>query len=67
MVALQLSPKIESLHELGRQATKFKGLYGILQLLQDSHLDNFLLKTLKNGLGNFSFSNISVDVFGFPI
>ena len=25
----------------------FKGLYGILQLLQGSHLDNFLLKTLK--------------------
>ena len=24
-----------------------KGLYGILQLLQGSHLDNFLLKTLK--------------------
>jgi len=25
----------------------FKGLYGILQLLQGSHLDNFPLKTLK--------------------
>jgi len=25
----------------------FKGLHGILQLLQGSHLDNFLLKTLK--------------------
>ena len=24
-----------------------KGLYGILQLLQGSHLDNFPLKTLK--------------------
>ena len=24
-----------------------KGLYGILQLLQGSHLDNFSLKTLK--------------------
>ena len=24
-----------------------KGLYGILQLLQGSHLDNFLQKTLK--------------------
>ena len=24
-----------------------KGLYGILQLLQDAHLDNFQLKTLK--------------------
>ena len=26
---------------------KFKGLYGIVQLLQGSHLDNFPLKTLK--------------------
>ena len=25
----------------------FKGLYGIVQLLQGSHLDNFPLKTLK--------------------
>ena len=25
----------------------YMGLYGILQLLQDSHLDNFLPKTLK--------------------
>ena len=25
----------------------YKGLYGILQLLQGSHLDNFSLKTLK--------------------
>ena len=36
MVALQISPKI-------------KGLYGILQLLQGSHLDNFPQKTLKLG------------------
>ena len=27
----------------------YKGLYGILQLLQGSHLNNFLLKTLKLG------------------
>ena len=27
----------------------YKGLYGILQLLQGSHLDNFLLKTPKLG------------------
>ena len=50
MVALQMPSKIESLYGLGRQAKKFcKGLYGILQLLQDSHLDNFSLKTLKLG------------------
>ena len=27
----------------------YKGLYGILQLLQGSHLDNFEPKTLKLG------------------
>ena len=27
----------------------YKGLYGILQLLQGCHLDNFPLKTLKLG------------------
>ncbi len=47
MVALQISPKIESLYGLGRQAKKYKGLYGILQLLQGFHLDNFPQKTLK--------------------
>jgi len=43
MIALQISPKIESLYGFGRQATK----YGMFQLLQGSHLDNFQLKTLK--------------------
>ena len=46
MIAFQISLKIESLYGLGRQAKKL-GLYGILQLLQGSHLDNFVLKTLK--------------------
>ena len=45
MVALQISPKIER----AARPQKYKGLYGILQLLQGSHLDNFLLKTLKLG------------------
>ena len=30
-----------------------KGLYGILQLLQGSHLDNFALKTVKLGWVDF--------------
>ena len=47
MKDLQISPKIESLYGLGRQAQNYKGLYGVLQLLQGSHLDNFPLKTLK--------------------
>ena len=31
------------------RAQNYKDLYGILQLLQGSHLDNFPLKTLKLG------------------
>ena len=38
----------------------YKGLYGILQLLQGPHSDNFALKTW---LGSFSFSGISVEMF----
>ena len=49
MVALQMPPKIEGLYGLGRQAKNYKGLNGILQHLQGSHLDNFSLKTLKLG------------------
>ena len=51
MVALQISPKIESLYGLGRQATNYKDLYGILnyELLRGSHLNNVPLKTLKLG------------------
>ena len=52
MEALQISPKIES-------------LYGVLQLLQGSHL-NFLLKALKLHWIAL-FSNISVEMFRFSI
>ena len=31
----------------------YKGLYGILQLLQGSHLDNFPQKTVKLGRAAF--------------
>ena len=34
----------------------YKGLYGILQLLQDSRLDNFPQKTLKLGWVAFDSS-----------
>ena len=57
MVALQISPKIESLYGLGRQAKNYEGLYGILQLLQGSHLDNFPQKTLK--LGRVAFHSLT--------
>ena len=47
MIALHLSPKIES-------------LYGILQLLQGSHLNNFPLKTLK--LGGVAFHSVAFQL-----
>ena len=47
MIALQISPKIESCMDWVDRPQILKGLYGIFQLLQGSHLDNFPLKTLK--------------------
>ena len=51
MVDLQISPKIESLYgsDWLDKPQNYKDLYGILQLLRGSHLNNFLLKTLKLG------------------
>ena len=49
MVAHQMSPKIESLYGWVDRPQNYKGLYGTLQLLQCSHLDNFPLKSLKLG------------------
>ena len=67
MVALQISPKIESLYGLGRQAKTYKGLYGILQLLQGSHLDNFPQKTLKLSWVAFHSLTFLVLMFRFSI
>ena len=47
MIALQISPKIESCMDWVDRLQNLECLYGILQLLQGSHLDNFPLKTLK--------------------
>ena len=41
----------------------YNGLYGMLQLLQGSHLDNFKPKTLKLGWVAFH----SVEMFRFSI
>ena len=49
MVALQISPKIRVCMDWVARPKNYKGLYGILQLLQGSHLDNFPQKTLKLG------------------
>ena len=40
-----------------------KGLYGILQLLQGSHLDNFPLKTFKLGWVAFHSLTFRVEMF----
>ena len=40
-----------------------KDLYRIVQLLRGSHLNNFLLKTLKTWLDNFLFVNTAVEMF----
>ena len=45
----------------------YKGLYGILQLLQGSHLDNFLLKTLKIGWVAFHSLTFQSEMFRFSI
>ena len=57
MIALQISPKIESLYGLGRQAKNVYGFYGILQLLQGSHLENFPQINLK--LGRVAFHSLT--------
>ena len=49
MVALQLTPKQRVCMDWVDKPKNYKDLYGILQLLRGSHLDNFPLKTLKLG------------------
>ena len=43
----------------------YKGLYGILQFLQGSHLDNFTLKTLKLGWLAFHFLTFQLKCLDF--
>ena len=43
----------------------YKGLYGILQLLQGSHLDNFPQKTLKLGRVAFHSSTFQFSCLDF--
>ena len=42
----------------------FKGLYGILQLLHGSHLDNFPQKTLKLGRVAFQIAPKIESLYG---
>ena len=57
MVALQISPKMRVCMDWVDRPKNYKGLYGILQLLQGSHLGNFLQKTLK--LGRVAFNSLT--------
>ena len=57
MVAHQMSPKIESLYGWVDRPKNYKGLYGILQLLQGSHMDNVPQKTLE--LGRVAFHSLT--------
>ena len=49
--------RIESLYAWIDRQKNYKGLYGILQLLQGYHLDNFPQKTLK--LGRVAFHSLT--------
>ena len=55
MVALQISPKIESLYGLGRQAKKLQGF--VWNFATFGHLDNFPQKILK--LGRVAFHSLT--------
>ena len=60
MVALQISPKIESLYGLGRQIWNFA-------TFASSHLDNFPQKTLKLGRVAFHSLTFQFDVYIFNL
>ena len=68
MVALQISPKIENLYGLGRQATKSnKNLYGILQTFARLPFKRLSAENSQTWLGSFSFTDISVEMLRFSI
>ena len=65
MIALQISPEIESLYGLLDKPQNYKALYGILQLLQGCHLVNFPLKTLKLGWVAFHSMTFEMECLDF--
>ena len=68
MVALQISPKIESLYGLGRQATKFyKGFVRNFATFEILPFKQFSTENSQTWLDSFLFSNISVEMFRFSI
>ena len=57
MIAPQISPKIESLYGMGRQASKFYDF--VWNCVQRSHQNNFPLKTLRLGRVTLHFGKIA--------
>ena len=67
MIALQISPKIESLYGLGRQAKKSSGLVWNCATFARLPFGQFSTENSQTLLDSFSFSNISVEMFRFLI
>ena len=67
MIALQISPKIESLYGLGGQATKFRGFVWKFATFARLPFGQFSTENSQTWLGGFSFSNISVEMLRFSI
>ena len=67
MIALQMSPKIESLYGLGRQATNFKGFVWKFPTFTRLPFGQFSAENSQTWLSSSSFSNISVEMFRFSI
>ena len=60
MVALHISPKIENLYGLGRQATKLQGFVWNFATFARLPFEQFLLKTLK--LDWVAFHSVTIQL-----
>ena len=67
MVALQISPKIESLYGLGRQAKNLQGFVWNFATFARFPFGQFSTENSLTWLGSVSFINISVLMFRFSI
>ena len=67
MVALQMSPKIESLYGLGRQAKKLEGFVWNFATFARLPFIQFFAENSLTWLGSFSFMNISAYMIRFSI
>ena len=67
MVALQMSPKIESLYGLGRQAKKLQGFVWNFATFARLPFGQFFAENSYIWLSSFSSTKISAEVFSFSI